>query len=69
VGITGVPAICKLSWFGNAARLTIPQRIINELDLRSTDYVQLNVFDDGTLRIKKVTYGTRKRRVRSGSET
>jgi antitoxin component of MazEF toxin-antitoxin module len=69
MAITGVPAICKINWWGNAARLTIPQRIIDELDLRSTDYVQLNVFEDGTLRIKKVTYGTRKRRIRSGSET
>lgn len=69
VPITGFPAICKLNWWGNSVRLIIPQRIINELDLRNTDYVQLDMFDDGTLRVKKVIHGTRKRRVRSGSET
>ncbi len=63
----GPPIICKINWYGSCCRIVVPQVMIDDMDLRNTEYVQLNKLNDYSFRVRKVTYGIRKRRVHKTS--
>lgn len=66
--LIGPPIICKVNWYGKMCRLIVPQHMVVEMDLLGTEYVQLNILDDDSFRVKKVKYGIRKRRTRPQSQ-